>query len=164
MSVIDGLGRLSLRPIDDDHPRPRSVGQYDDWGPLAAEAQAVQHRRWLLELTTLAGEVLPVGDMSAHAVWHGPTPGSRCLNIGISLAEEFRGHGVGGAAQALLAAELHREGIVRVEASTDVTNVAEQRALAKAGFAYEGTLRSAQERRDGRHDLQLWSHVSGIDS
>ena len=164
MSTIDDLGRLTLRPIGDDHPRPHSSSPYEDWGQMADEARSVKHRRWLVELTTGTCEVLPVGDLSAHEVWHGPTPGSRCMNIGISIAEEFRGQGVGGVAQALLAASLHSEGFVRVEASTDVTNVAEQRALVKAGFAYEGTLRSAQARRDGRHDLQLWSHVSGIDS
>jgi RimJ/RimL family protein N-acetyltransferase len=60
----------------------------------------------------------------------------------------------------MLADVLHERGIVRVEASTDVTNVAEQRALAKAGFICEGTLRGAQMRADGRHDLQLWAHLA----
>ena len=42
----------------------------------------------------------------------------------------------------------------RVEASTDVTNLAEQRALEKAGFTREGVLRGAQHRADGvHHDL-----------
>ena len=48
---------------------------------------------------------------------------------------------------------------MRVEASTDVENIAEQRALERAGFTYEGTLRLAQGRVDGLHDLQVWSHV-----
>ena len=46
-----------------------------------------------------------------------------------------------------------------MEASTDVENIAEQRALAKAGYQLEGTLRLAQARRDGLHDLQVWAHV-----
>ena len=33
------------------------------------------------------------------------------------------------------------------------------RALERAGFVLEGVLHGAQVRRDGRHDLQMWSHV-----
>ena len=62
-------------------------------------------------------------------------------------------------AQQLLGEELHDRGIVRVEASTDVANVPEQHALERAGFVLEGVLIGAQVRRDGRHDLQVWSHV-----
>ena len=89
----------------------------------------------------MSGRCVAVGSLSAHAVWYGPTPGSRALNIGIGLAEEHRGRGIGAIAQRLLAEELHEAGTVRVEASTDVENVAEQRALAKAGYELEGTLR-----------------------
>jgi len=49
--------------------------------------------------------------------------------------------------------------VIRVEAGTDVDNVAEQTSLERAGFVLEGTLRLAQERRDGLHDLQIWSHI-----
>ena len=101
-----------------------------------------------------------MGNLSAHAVWYGPTPGSKAMNIGISIIEEFRGQGFGSIAQRLLAEELHGKGYVRVEASTDITNIAEQKALERAGFAYEGTLRKAQGRADGLHDLQVWSHLS----
>ena len=34
-------------------------------------------------------------------------------------------------------------------------------SLEKAGFAYEGTLKKAQARADGLHDLQVWSHIEG---
>ena len=81
------------------------------------------------------------------------------MNIGITVLEAFRGRGIGTTAQRLLAEELHSRGVIRVEASTDVRNVQEQRALAKAGFVMEGVLRRAQSRRDGIHDLQLWSHI-----
>lgn len=47
-----------------------------------------------------------------------------------------------------------------MEASTDITNIAEQRALAKAGFEFEGILRQAQLRASGRHDLQVWSYIN----
>ena len=156
---IDGAGVVSIRAVTDDHPRPRSDSAWDDWGEMDPAAKDMEIQRWIIEVTDDEGHRVPVGDLSAHAVWYGPTPGSRALNIGISLLEEHRGKGIGGVAQRLLAEELHAGGIVRVEASTDVENFAEQRALAKAGYQLEGTLRLAQARRDGLHDLQVWAHV-----
>lgn len=153
------MSAVRIVGVDEDHPRPPSSSEYEDWGEMAPEARDMQHERWLIELVDEDGRATPVGDMSAHAVWHGPTAGSRAMNIGISLVEEYRGRGIGAEAQRLLAEELHARGTVRVEASTDVENLAEQRALAKAGFRMEGVLTGAQVRRDGRHDLQLWAHV-----
>ena len=127
---------------------------------MAPDVQGMAITRWLIELIQPDNFVIPVGDLSAHAVWYGPTPGSRALNIGISIVNEFRGKGIGAIAQRLLADELHSQGVVRVEAQTDVENIAEQKALEKAGFNYEGTLRRAQARTDGLHDIQVWSHIS----
>ena len=47
----------------------------------------------------------------------------------------------------------------RVEASTDVENIAEQRSLEKAGFVREGVIRGAQYRPDGRHDLVNYARL-----
>ena len=149
-----------IRPISEQEPRPPAPSEWDDWGdrdPQAAAGMTIE--RWLIEEVLADGSRRAVGDLSAHPVWYGPSTGSRAMNIGISLIPEHRGRGIGGLAQRLLAQELHERGIVRVEASTDVANVPEQRALARAGFVVEGTLRSAQARADGRHDLQVWSHL-----
>lgn len=159
--------RIELRAVAPDAARPeahppRDDSPWEDWGerdPAAAAGMAIE--RWLIEIVESDGTRNVVGDLSAHPVWYGPSPGSRAMNIGISLAVESRGRGIGAEAQRLLAEELHARGVVRVEASTDVKNLAEQRALAKAGFVLEGTLRSAQARADGRHDLQVWSHLAG---
>jgi RimJ/RimL family protein N-acetyltransferase len=156
---IDGVGVVSIRSVDADHPRPASTSRWDDWGDMDPAAKDVDQQRWIIEVTDVSGEVATVGDLSAHAVWYGPTPGSRALNIGISVVESHRGLGIGSIAQRLLAEELHDRGTVRVEASTDVENIPEQRALDKAGFVLEGTARLAQARRDGLHDLQVWAHV-----
>jgi RimJ/RimL family protein N-acetyltransferase len=100
------------------------------------------------------------GDVSYHAVYHGPNPGSRAFNVGIALLPEHRGRGLGAEAQRQLAAYLFAHTRVeRLEASTDVDNAAEQRALDKAGFTREGVLRSAQYRDGGFHDLVLYSRV-----
>jgi aminoglycoside 6'-N-acetyltransferase len=49
--------------------------------------------------------------------------------------------------------------IARVQATTDVTNVAEQRALERAGFSREGVLRQAQFRAGAWHDLVMYSKL-----
>jgi len=101
-----------------------------------------------------------VGDLTWHEVHYGPTEGSRAWNIGIGLVESVRGRGLGATAQRALADHLFATTDVdRVEASTDVDNVVEQRSLEKAGFVREGVLRSAQQRADRRHDLVVFSRL-----
>lgn len=71
--------------------------------------------------------------------------------IGIWLEPGHRGRGLGSTAQAELAGLFFRHTPVnRIEAHTDVDNVAEQRALERAGFSREGVVRGAQW-RDGRY-------------
>jgi RimJ/RimL family protein N-acetyltransferase len=45
----------------------------------------------------------------------------------------------------------------RIEATTEITNVAEQRALEKAGFTREGILRGATFRQGRWHDQVIYS-------
>jgi RimJ/RimL family protein N-acetyltransferase len=93
-------------------------------------------------------------------VSYGPGERSRALNIGLSLIPEARGHGYGTEAQRLVAELLFRLfDVERIEASTDVENIAEQRSLEKAGFTREGTLRRAQWRAGAWHDLVSYSIV-----
>ena len=84
------------------------------------------------------------------------TPGYYYWNIGIALLPEARGQGFGTQAQRLLAQYLFAHTTVqRIEAATEVGNVAEQRALEKAGFTREGVLR-ATGWRDGAHRDGVW--------
>jgi aminoglycoside 6'-N-acetyltransferase len=111
-----------------------------------------------LMIVTLAGQI--VGSMSYHEVRYGPNTGSRAYNIGLSITPEYRNKGYGSEAQQLLAEYLLQTfPIARVEAQTDVTNLAEQRALEKAGFVREGVLRKAQWRAGDWHDLVVYSKV-----
>jgi len=158
--TIDELRTIHIREVTEKIEIPETASEWDNWGEYAAEAKQMELRRWVIELHTDA-DVVAVGDLSSHWTWYGPSPGSRSANIGISLSLPYRGLGIGGVAQRLLAEQLHAEGCVRVEASTDVQNIPEQRALAKAGFVFEGVIRGAQMRADGRHDLQGWSHLPG---
>jgi RimJ/RimL family protein N-acetyltransferase len=114
--------------------------------------------RLLVELTDADGLMGVAGVVSWHRVAYGPNPGSHAWNVGIGLAPESRGHGVGAVAQRLLAEWLlATTSTHRIEASTDVSNVAEQKSLERAGFTREGVLRAAQRRADGRHDLASYS-------
>ena len=98
--------------------------------------------------------------MSWHAVPYGPPGAGHAFNIGIRLLPEHRGHGYGGPAQRLLAGYLLGiHPVNRIEASTDVENKAEQRALEKAGFQREGVVRGAQWRRGAWHDLVVYSRL-----
>jgi RimJ/RimL family protein N-acetyltransferase len=95
-----------------------------------------------------------------HAVAYGPGTSSRALRIGIALLPEARGRGYGSLAQRLLADYLFATTVVRrVEAGTDIANVAEQRALERAGFVCDGVLRQAQYRDGSWHDIALYSRL-----
>ena len=99
-----------------------------------------------------------VGTVSWHRVGYGPPGGSDAWNMGIELAPEARGHGYGVEAQALLARYLFENTSAnRVEAQTDIENIAEQRALEKAGFIREGVARGSQFRAGAYHDLVTYS-------
>ena len=90
----------------------------------------------------------------------GPNAGSQALEIGISLHASGRGRGHGTRAQRMLAEHLFRTtGVHRVQASTDVDNLAEQGALERAGFVREGVLRGAQWRLGAFHDLVSYARL-----
>lgn len=104
----------------------------------------------------------PVGTVSWREVRYGPNPESAAWQIGINLIPEGRGQGFGGEAQRALAVHLFATTPVnRVEAMTDIDNVAEQRSLEKAGYVREGMLRGAQYRAGGYHDLVVYACVRG---
>jgi len=118
------------------------------------------HEHGRLVVVNKAGET--VGGVSYIAVFHGPPPSNRVYNIGIDIDPAHRRRGYGADAQALLARYLFETyTIERVEASTDVENVAEQRALERAGFTREGVLRRAQWRAGDWHDVALYSKLRG---
>lgn len=148
---------------------PEIHGEFNDFGPPPQDRSPIrealaegplrnEYNGQLLVIRVL--DETPVGSVSWHAVNYGPRPGSRAWNIGISLIPEARGLGYGPEAQRQLADYLFETTDAnRVEASTDVDNVAEQRALEKAGFAREGTQRGAQFRAGAYHDLITYSRL-----
>ncbi|HEY8135971.1 MAG TPA: GNAT family protein [Candidatus Limnocylindrales bacterium] len=102
----------------------------------------------------------PLGTIAYRRVSFGPPPNSDAWQLGIDLAAEARGQGYGTEAQRLLADWLFATTPAnRVEAATDIENVAEQRSLEKAGYVREGVLRGSQFRAGAYHDLVYYSRL-----
>jgi len=167
---------VDLRPLAaaDIERSERTANDPDYNGPFGTfgfEAAGSTRRRfeqdgWLthdggrLIVASKSGET--VGVVSYIAVFHGPPPSNRVYNIGIDIDPGHRRRGYGADAQALLARYLFETYTVeRVEASTDVENIPEQRALERAGFTREGVLRRAQWRAGDWHDVALYSKLRG---
>lgn len=168
---------VRLRPVTEEDlallhrllSDPAAASEYDWHGWL--DTQWLR-RQW--EENRMLGEdggklMVALGDDTLGFVsWRKRSTGYRsfCWDLGITLAPEARGHGHGTAAQRLLTHYLfaHTQ-VARIEAETETTNIAEQRALEKAGFTREGVLRSVMFRggqwRDGviysvlRHEVDL---------
>ena len=114
----------------------------------------------MLAVETTGGTL--VGSVTWFTAQHGPSAACRACNIGISLFAEYRGRGYGTTAQRQLANYLFSTRLLeRVEAATDVENIAEQRALAAAGFSREGVLRHAQFRAGQWRDIVMYSRLRG---
>jgi RimJ/RimL family protein N-acetyltransferase len=86
------------------------------------------------------------------------TPAAYCWTLGIALLPQARGHGYGTEAHRLLARYLFAHTTVhRLEAGTEVGNIAEQRALEKAGYTREGVARGIGWRDGAWRDGVIYS-------
>jgi len=145
-AAITGFNDFAMprRPVD---------REFLETSPLRSET------RGTLIVETIA-ERRPIGTVSWHLERYGPNPESGAWNIGIELIPDARGHGYGWEAQALLIRYLFESTDVhRIEAATDVENVAEQRSLEKAGMRRDGILRGAQYRAGSYHDLVIYARL-----
>jgi RimJ/RimL family protein N-acetyltransferase len=140
---------------------PTATGDYEWYG---WQNPRTFRRRW--EDNGLLGEEFGVlivrrgEDRLGFVTWnkHQMARSSYCWSIGIGLAPETRGHGYGTQAQRLLVRYLFSHTQVnRIEAATQITNLAEQHALEKAGFTREGVIRGAAFQGGRWHDGVLYS-------
>jgi RimJ/RimL family protein N-acetyltransferase len=169
----DGGHRVRLRPVTLDDAELLELwqsteyrGEFNDFGmprwpvrELIQQEGLINQRGGTLMVESVADRE-PIGTVSWREVRYGPTPESVAWNIGIGLVPDARGRGFGSEAQRILAAHLFATTpVMRIEAGTDVDNVAEQHALEKAGFVKEGVLRRAQYRPGGWHDLVIYSCI-----
>jgi RimJ/RimL family protein N-acetyltransferase len=121
-------------------------------------------RRW--EQDGLLGEdggVLAVehqDELAGLVSWRKQRMGrvSFCWNLGIALLPQARGRGFGTIAQRQVVRYLFMHTQVnRIEASTEITNLAEQHALTNAGFTREGVTRGAAFQAGRWHDAVVYS-------
>ncbi len=167
---------VDLRPIaEDDLDRieawetdPNYHGEYNSFGlrPAGGLRRAFAQHAYLTddhgELLVLNKAVEAVGVVGYRVVKHGGGLSNRVYEIGLTIAPDHRRRGYGAEAQSLLASYLFATyTIARVQATTDVSNVPEQRALERAGFTREGVLRQAQFRNGSWHDLVMYSKLRG---
>lgn len=127
---------------------------YDDAPEDALSAKAYGGGSAVVEREDGVG----VGSVSWIQVPHGPNRQSLAWCIGITVLPIYRGRHLGTAAQKLLAETLLATTPAnRVEAETDVDNIAERRSLERAGFVFEGIARQANWRRGAWHDMAIYS-------
>lgn len=154
--IVDALSRSQ-----------KADGGFNDFGlehqPVDRETLAkgpLRNERNGMLLVERIGDGTVIGTVSWHLVRYGPNPESDAWMFGIDLIAETRGQGFGTEAQRLLVDYLFATTAVnRVEASTDVENVAEQRSLEKAGLIREGIARGAQYRDGAYHDLVVYARL-----
>lgn len=155
-------------PLLDDWGRSLEFrGEFNDFG-LPYKPAAERYEKGFIgeQNGTLiiceSGAGTPVGTIDWRPSMYGPPPESMAFQFGISLAPEARGKGYGPVAIRLVADYLFEHTKVnRVEGSCDADNFPSQRAMLKAGYSYEGTLRKAQWRQGAYHDLMYFSRLRG---
>jgi RimJ/RimL family protein N-acetyltransferase len=154
MSVGLRLRRVvesDLEALDAMFADPAAIGEFN-WGGFVGN----QWRQRFADNGLLADDksVLMVdlgGETLGFVSWFRVPTGNTayCVEFGISLWPDARGNGHGSAAQLLLARYLFAHApINRIQAVTEVENLAEQRALEKAGFVREGVM-EGRTFRDG---------------
>lgn len=100
-------------------------------------------------------EEQPVGVVSVHFVREG------LVRLEVQLAGSCQGRGLGSAVLQLVRDYLlENEPIVRMEAETDVENVAAQKMLERCGFHAEGVLGRYRFHHGRYHDCYLYSYLN----
>jgi RimJ/RimL family protein N-acetyltransferase len=140
---------------------PRIAGEFAQFGWFDLR---LWRRAWAdNKLIGDDGGVLMVvrgGDRLGFVNWRRTpsTPAAYYWEIGIALLPEARGHGYGTQAHRLLARYLFAHTTAhRIEAVTEVDNVAERHALEKAGFTLEGVTRGTGWRDGAWRDGVIYS-------
>ena len=160
---------VTLRPVAEEDlswlaglangPAAAGVHEWHGW----SDPQR-RRRRWAE--TGLLGEddgtliVMAGADRVGQVSWRKVITGPAAFGwaLGVGLAAGFRGRGYGSEAQRQIVRYLFAHTQVnRIEATTEITNVAEQRALEKAGFTREGVLRGTAFRQGRWHDQIIYS-------
>ena len=164
MRVVDVV---TLRPIEEAELRqlvrlvwdPAASGEYESFG-FRMDWAAQLECRW--QQDRLIGDdrsflaVEASGECAGWVNWR-TIPRSSTFVIGIALFPDHRGHGVGTEAQRQLVAYLFATTPVhRLQADTEVGNVAEQKCLEAVGFRREGVQRGLHFRAGRWRDSVMY--------
>ena len=148
---------------------PSASGAFNDFGgsPKLVDREALargplrNERNGQLIVERVA-DGKPIGTVGWHAVGYGPNPRVRAWNVGHrAAARRPRPRLRHGGPGLLAGVPLREHRVNRIEAQTDVDNIAEQRSLEKAGFVREGDARGSQFRAGAYHDLVTYSILRG---
>jgi RimJ/RimL family protein N-acetyltransferase len=158
---------VRLRPIEEPELTqllrllwdPDASGEFESFGFRMDKVSHLE-RRWHED--RLIGDdasflaVDADGTCAGWVTWH-PTVTSLTLEIGIALFPEHRGQGAGTEAQRQLVAYLFNTTPAhRVQAGTEIDNLAEQRSLEAVGFQREGILRGVHFRAGEWRDVAMY--------
>jgi RimJ/RimL family protein N-acetyltransferase len=168
MTILRRIEAADIDILEQQYAGPEFAGEQAWIG--FAEAGRLRRRfdakellgedRGILAIADDDGEL--VGEFSWIRMLNGPPPNGYCWNIGVWVRPEYRGKGHGSEGQRLGTAYLFEHSYLeRVEAGTEADNLAEQRALEKAGFTREGVLRRACFRGGEWRDMVLFSKLRG---
>lgn len=159
MTTLHG-SRVTLRPFHADE-FDLVLRRYVAEGP---DRSLARRRRLHLSGTRTAFELLLAievegrlaGEVQARCPEDAAPPG--VFELGIELYEEGdRGRGLGSEVVQVLSSHLfEHEGAMRLQASTDVENVAMRRSLEKCGFIFEGVLRAFMPSAEGSRDYAMY--------
>jgi RimJ/RimL family protein N-acetyltransferase len=170
--VTAGSDDIMLRPVEERDLE--ILGRFDTDPTLSEPFEwrgyrdpRARRRRWerdgfLGDDDSLLVVGLADGTFGGYVVWRplaisGP---QGVMQLGIVLLPEHRGRGIGTRAQQLLSDYLFATTIAnRLEATTAVDNLAEQRALERAGFTREGLLRGRGFVRGEWRDGYMYSRL-----
>lgn len=139
-----------------------AIGEFDWFGFRLNRVRELE-RRWRED--GLTGDesshlAVAVGDSDecAGVVEWRPVGRTGNVEIGIALFPEHRGRGVGTDAQRLLVEHLFGTTTVhRIQAGTEVGNIAEQTALERVGLRREGVLRGYHFRAGAWRDSVMYA-------
>jgi RimJ/RimL family protein N-acetyltransferase len=152
----------ALRRFDID---PSSRGPYLGSGfrDPSARRRRWEEDGWLGADSGQLAVMLPDRTLAGIVAWRSiPTGGPEvgCLEIGALLFPEHRGQGRGTAAQRLLVEYLFATTLAnRLQAITNVENIAEQKALEGIGFRREGVMRGLAFDGGRWHDGVLYARL-----
>lgn len=139
-----------------------AIGELDWFGYRMDRARKLE-RRWhddgLIgdESSHLAVAVGEDDECAGVVEWR-PVGRTGNVEIGIALFPDYRGRGVGTEAQRLLVEHLFATTTVhRIQAGTEVDNIAEQTALDRVGFQREGVMRGHHFRAGDWRDSIMYA-------